>query len=171
VDPSVEASLHALARRGWTITVEPEADVHRAALPAVIADRYPAVPEAVRELVACVTDAVSPSGKAWLLCGSDYEGRPGSAFRWDEFERQSLAEAADDPDWTRKIRAHWNRYLPIMLSVLNCYSYFAVDLKTGAVVHGEEPEYEEVTRVADTFEQFMALLADGTHDLVARYAD
>jgi hypothetical protein len=140
-------------------------------LPRDIASRYPTLPSVVSEFIVHTSDAVSPTQKTWLLCLPDFRGRTGAAFAWDEFEQQSLKEAHGDDHWTRKIRAHWDRFFPIMLSVKNCYAYFAVDLQSGAVVQGEEPEYEEVTSVADSFESFLEQLATKDNALIGLHSD
>jgi hypothetical protein len=44
------------------------------------------------------------------------------------------------------------------------YDYLAIALAQGAVVHGCAPEWEEVSRVADSFEDWLLLLAKSLRD-------
>jgi hypothetical protein len=77
----------------------------------------------------------------------------------------SLEAAGDDADCAAEVRAFWDAHLPFLLSVRDGYAYFAVCTAAdgfGRIVAGREPEFEEATVVADSFEQFLAsLLAAG----------
>ena len=78
----------------------------------------------------------------------------------NEFELLSLEAAMDDESWKSEITRWWDSYLPIVLSVENGYSFYAIDLTNdkGAIVHGYEPEFEEVEKVANTLEEFLELI-------------
>lgn len=41
------------------------------------------------------------------------------------------------------------------MSVKGGYSYYAISIKSGSVVRGEEPEFEACEKVADSFEDFL----------------
>jgi hypothetical protein len=72
----------------------------------------------------------------------------------------SLEAAMDDEIWKSEITAWWDRYLPIVMSVEDGYSFYAIDVTEdqGAVVRGSEPEFEEVDKVANSFEQFLEFI-------------
>ena len=55
----------------------------------------------------------------------------------------------------------WNRHLPIYRSVKGKYSYYAIDTESGKIVCGYEPEYEDASIVADSFEDFIDKIISG----------
>jgi len=57
--------------------------------------------------------------------------------------------------------AFWDRHLPVLMSVRDGYAYLAIERDSLRVVAGREPEYEEVTPVADTVGEMLALVAAG----------
>lgn len=84
----------------------------------------------------------------WFLSRDDYARADADGFAWDEFEVLSR-DAADDPESLAAVAAFWRSHLPILQSVDGAYVYLAVR-SDGAVVCGEEPEFEETTVVADS---------------------
>ena len=111
---------------------------------------------------------------AWFLCQPDYDGTSDSAYRWNEFELQSLEAAEGDDDWRREITRFWDRHFPIFLSVKAGYSFLALRLTEpdyGAVVYGHEPEYEEVDVICPSFTELgrlMPAVVEGqTHPLLS----
>ena len=77
----------------------------------------------------------------------------------------SLDAAEGDNSWTAEIKSFWNEHLPICLSLKDGYSYYALCLKDGTIVTGEEPEFEETTEVAPSFRDFLQMLCNGELDL------
>lgn len=98
-------------------------------------------------------EVVSADETSWFLCCDDYNGTSESAFKWNEFENLSLEAAGDDSEWKEEIRQWWDKRLPIIISVREGYSFYAIDLEggNGRIVRGEEPEFEEAEVVADSF--------------------
>jgi len=47
------------------------------------------------------------------------------------------------------------------MSVKDGYSYYAVSMKDGSIVHGSEPEFEECETAATSFEDFMRKIVVG----------
>lgn len=92
----------------------------------------------------------------WFLDQEDYSETSRDAFLWDSFAELSL-EASHDLDSTAAIISFWGRHLPFLLSVRGPYAYLA-EREDGAVVYGEEPEFEETTVVASNLESFLDLL-------------
>ncbi len=71
----------------------------------------------------------------------------------------------DVKDDEAEIKSFWNEHLPICLSLKDGYSYYALCLKDGTIVTGEEPEFEETTEVAPSFRDFLQMLCNGELDL------
>ena len=72
----------------------------------------------------------------------------------------SLEAAQGDDEWKGEIEAWWKHKLPIIMSVKNGYSFYAIDLdsETSAIIKGEEPEFEEAEIVAKDFYEFLNML-------------
>ena len=79
----------------------------------------------------------------------------------NEFELQSIEAAESDSEWIKRIKAFWDEHAPVMLSEKSGYAYFAID-RSGKIVLGREPEYEEVA-VSTSFQAFLDELADKKH--------
>ena len=75
----------------------------------------------------------------------------------------SLQAAADAGDtvWQADIRRFWDAYIPVGLSVGGAYEYYAIRVSDGVVVHGAEPEFEEVEEAAASFFQLLTELGAG----------
>lgn len=95
----------------------------------------------------------------WFITFEDYH--IDSGYRWNEFEQISLEAAKDDTEWSENVKKFWDRHLPIFMSVEGDYEYCAIDTKTGQVVHGWEPEFEEAEVVADTFGDYIRKVISG----------
>jgi len=80
-------------------------------------------------------------------------------FTWNNFEIESL-EYADDEGEKKEIKDFWNNHLPFLFSVKDGYSYIAliIDGKNkGKIVHGREPEYEDIDIISDSFDEFQKM--------------
>ncbi|GAA1320433.1 hypothetical protein ACFSWE_04940 [Leucobacter albus] len=104
-------------------------------------------------------ELASEDESVWFLAVADYgeHGAGSDAFAWNAFERLSL-EGAVDADERAAVTRFWARHHPIMLSVRGAYSYLALR-DDGAVVFGEEPEFEATTTVAGSVEQLLESIA------------
>ena len=142
-------------QQGWKI----EMSDNEATLPAEITDRY-GIPEKWLSFAAKLRVCENKEATVWFLTPADYLPRE-DGFQWNEFERQSLEWCGDDPE----IKAFWNRHLPIVMSVKDGYSYYAVNTENGNIVYGCEPEYEEADVIADSFDDFMDKVISGEIDL------
>ena len=150
--------IERLRRQGWT--VEERAD-RTLRLPPEVAARYPELPTSLCEFLGGLRECVNNSQTVWFLCESDYCGTSGTAFRWDEWERMSLDAAGGDTPLVASVRDFWDAHLPFLLSVRDGYAYHAVRTKgdgVGLVVAGREPEFEEPSVVAESFDQFLTNL-------------
>lgn len=123
--------------------------------------RYLNIPDDYLFFLEKIKYCSNPSQTAWFLTEPEYRGTNKSAFRWDELELLSIDAADGDSNLVVEIREFWDHHMPIMLSVKSGYAYVGIKLSKegyGSVICGIEPEYESITRIADTFTEFMELL-------------
>lgn len=147
------AAIANLVRAGWSLdpTTPPET-----VLPRVLGDAS----ETLVAWMSSFSELSSPDDAVWFLGRGDYRARPGEGFAWNAFEMISL-KAADTHQEAAEVADFWSAHCPILLSVRGQYSYLAVRTD-GAIVHGEEPEFEEATVVAPSFEDLLDSIARGT---------
>lgn len=138
---------------GWMITLklEPELQLNQQ-----WTARYKIIPAEYASFLRLVSQCMTSSEQTWFLCEADYNNSSNSEFHWNEYELISLEAAANDDVWKSEITSWWDQYLPIMMSVHNGYSFYAIDLNNeiGSIVRGEEPEFEEVNKIADNLHHF-----------------
>lgn len=161
MNSDLEAFLGALEAAGWKV-VRRDVILGEPFLPDSVRERFRAIPEDYLAFLSSISSCVNASDTAWFLSLDDFRGDGGSAFRWNEFELQSLEGAARDRDWQREIGCFWDQHLPILLSVRTGYAYIALRLpSTGgcAVMIGREPEYEEPVTIAHSFSDLCRLIA------------
>lgn len=117
-----------------------------------------------KEFLSYFRRIISPDEKTCFLCCDEYNDRSDLAFKWNEFELLSLEVAQDDNEWAEEIRQWWNAKLPIIISVKDGYSFYAIDMKDckRKIVRGEEPEFEETEIIANSFNEFLELIISGT---------
>lgn len=149
------SGIASMAALGWTIV---EAD-RPWPVPDRILARYGWVPAPHWEFVRGMDLITSADEKAWLLTGRDFCGESESAFVWDEWERQSLEVADTEIEWSNEIRGFWDAHLPLAICVRTGYRYLALRRDDLSVAVGEEPEFEEVCRVADSLGELFRMLA------------
>lgn len=129
-----------------------------AVLNAAFLKRYPTLPADFMDFLYTYSLVTNVDDTTWFTCISDFNGEVlDGAFPWNEFELQSLAVFEGDLENQRFIQSFWDAHLPIVLSVKGAYSFFALGVSEdnfGKVYFGEEPEYEEVVIVADSFTEF-----------------
>lgn len=143
--------------QGWEIKRKSGSQLH---LDSGITSRYQGLPDEYLEFLKIVETCVAPDEQTWFICEAEFNHSAETEFRWNEFEMLSVEAAAGDPAWESEITAWWDHHLPIVMSVGDGYSFYAIDLMTdsGAIVRGCEPEFEEVEKVADSFGEFLAWL-------------
>ncbi|MBL1409908.1 hypothetical protein [Sphingobacterium faecale] len=126
--------------------------------------RYPKLPREYADFVESFSLLSNKSDTTWFNSAGDFNGKEEGGFRWDEFEQQSLVAFDGDTVGQEQVRDFWNHHIPIVLSVKNGYSHFSMgvgDHNLGKIYFGEEPDYEEVEWVADSFLAFMEALKTG----------
>jgi hypothetical protein len=154
--------LDQLQAHGWKIEAGGDWTFQ---LPPDIAIRYPKLPAFLVEFLSGLSLCANSTETTWFLCQSDYEGRSNSAFRWHEWEQMSLNAANGDSRDVAEIRKFWDSHFPFLFSVHSGYAFHAVctsSTKFGEIVAGYEPAFEEAISVAETFEKFLTMLANGT---------
>lgn len=135
-------------KEGWNISA-----FGKSSLPDSIMQRYRIPPEWLA-FIENLTICEDASAETWFLTPDDYYEKA-DGFQWNEFERQSLESAESDESLQEEIISYWNTHLPIIMSVKDGYSYYAINVENGNVVVGYEPEYEESDIAAADFHEFI----------------
>ena len=149
--------LDSLRERKWrVVTTDRPMPV-----PASVVERFGEVPADYAMFLERVATCVSPDETVWFLTSEEFHGHAASAFKWNDFELQSLEAAAGDSPWMEEVQAFWSKHLPILISVKSGYAYLALKVDDGTIVHGREPEYEDVELVSDSFAAFCRTLTKG----------
>ncbi len=149
--------IQQLRKQGWTVEERAEPAFR---LPPVIAARYPRLPDSLVVFLSGLSLCADATQTTWFLCQQDYDGTSGSAFSWDVWEQLSLRAADGKPEWIAEIRSFWDSHFPFMFSVHSGYTFYAVCTAKdgfGRIVEGCEPEFEEVTEVAGSFDEFLSM--------------
>lgn len=126
-----------------------------------ILNRYNNLPDAYVAFLECFESVSNNDDTEWFLCEKDFKSEAeDEAFRWNEFEMLSLEAAEGDDEWQTEIKSWWSTKLPIVMSVKNGYLFYAIDTEndSGIIVKGQDPEFEEVCIVADSFEDFIDMI-------------
>ena len=139
-------------KKNWHIAGRTEA----CRLPDRITERYRIPPEWL-DFISNFSRCSDSTDTKWFLTFEDYFEK-NEGFQWNEFELQSLEAADSDSGWKSSIISYWDRHFPIAMCVDGEYAYYAVDTENGHVVFGCEPEYEEPTVIAESFEAFIQKL-------------
>jgi hypothetical protein len=134
-------------------------------LPRAVQKRFDWVPTELQRFTETHVEICSADERAWFVTEAEFAGRAASAFVWDEFERMSQTAARGDVAQLAAIKTFWTAHFPLMLSVKSGYAYFALQRETMNVVVGEESEFEQTTVIAGTFDDFIAMLANGSDEL------
>lgn len=157
-----DSALLALRDRGWRLegTLSGNGE-----LPLALAG----APDALTEWAGSFSRLTRADGAVWFLSADDYRGTgtgtgtgtDADAFAWDAFASMSR-EAAIAGEQLAEVELFWRRHWPILLSVRDHYCYLAIR-DDGAIVFGEEPEFEEVDVVAGSLAELLEDAAtDGT---------
>ena len=129
--------------------------------PSEILERYSWLPDDYLNFTASLQECVSPDETQWILSPSDFDRALDHAFAHDEWERISVEAADGDAATVRKIRRFWDAHMPIHFDVSTGYSYHAICVgdRTGHVVCGREPVFEDVEPVVGSFTEFLHQLS------------
>ena len=141
-----------MKERGWVVELNEKRENF---LPQVIEERYINLPQQWLDFISAVKSLANGDDTSWFLCIDDFDVQKEHSFRWNEWEIISLESAEGDMEWESEIKEFWNIHLPIIMSVKDGYSYYAISMENGSVVYGSEPEFEECKIVANSFEDFL----------------
>lgn len=160
-----EDFVEALVKLGWTREVDEDArnmDLRELVLPKDV--------DLLSRGYSLLSNARDTS---WFYSRADYAGASDSGFEWDFFRKNSL-ECALDVVQAEAVRKFWSEHFPFAASVADGYAYLAMRLSDGAIVFGDEPEYEASARViagsmSDFFWAFIACAQAGESAEIARF--
>lgn len=139
-------------KNNWKITKQTKD------LPADILERYSNIPESWLSFIEGYESIMNGEEIIWFLTAENYYPKSEDEWRYNEFELISLDAADGDEDFIAEIRNFWNNHIPIIMSVGNGYEYYAIELDSGNIVSGFEPEFEEAETVAESFDEFLEML-------------
>lgn len=151
----------------WLQANEWQVEVHSSSFDCSKIDvlkRFSNIPDSFLHFLEHFKSITSKDDTTWFICGGDYNDNSDDAFKWNEFELMSLEAAESDNDWKRDIEKWWSDKLPFLMSVKDGYAFYAIDLgdNNGAIIKGEEPEFEEAYVIADHFEVFLEKVMHNT---------
>ena len=135
-------------KKGWTIEIAETL----MELPEEVKVRYKNIPKEWFEFISHFADIMNSTDDLWFLtCENFLDG----VWSYNEFENISLEAADGDEEWSEDIKAFWDNNLPIIMSIGGDYHYYAIELDSGKVVQGWEPEFESTFEVAESFVEFI----------------
>ena len=152
----VDKFLEWTKKNGW-LTEQVDSPL---SLPDAVVSRYKSIPEEWFDFIGAFTRITNSEDNMWFLTCYDYQDS------YDDFEKMSLEAASGDEAWTNDIKAFWDKTFMIIMSVRGDYHYFAIDLESGKVIEGWEPEFEKVTVVAESFNDFLSKIFTGEISLI-----
>ena len=124
-------------------------------------ERYANLPSDYLQFLKNFESISNSTNTTWFNLNSDFNGETGSEFKWNEFELLSLEWSEDDKEELMNIKEFWKFHIPIVLSVNDGYQFFAIcleDEKYGEIVHGQEPVFEDVSKICNSFIELIDLL-------------
>jgi hypothetical protein len=129
-------------------------------LPDYIKIRYLNIPVEFLEFIKTINSCICDDEKTWFICLKEYNKTSDFAFSWDEIEQMSFIEGEEE--FNDDIRKFWDNYLPIVLSVKNGYTYYAIDTRKniGTIISGNDPEFEEYELIAQSFFEFLDMIME-----------
>ncbi len=96
----------------------------------------------------------------WFNSIEDFNNELDNEFKWNEFELLSRDWCEGDEDELKMIEKFWVEHIPILMSVKHQYEFLAIDLTNehyGKIVHGIEPEFENVIDYCKDFDALITL--------------
>ena len=146
----VQRFLDHLAALGWTVLrSSPTA-------PTATPTAAPGEAQGYGAFLATFTELHNADQTRWFLSAADHDGTADNAFPWHTLRDISLEAALDDAG-RQTVLNFWQQHTPIYMSVAGEYEFLAIDRESGRIVHGIEPEFEDISVVAPNLE---ALFAD-----------
>lgn len=106
-------------------------------------------------------EIINETDTAWFNLNKEFNENTKNEFKWNEYELLSMEWCEGDSEELELISKFWNKHIPILLSVKDKYQFLAICLekeKYGEIVHGIEPEFENVTKICGNFSELIDLL-------------
>ena len=128
-----------------------------------ILERYSWVPNVIINSFASFRIAASADDKSWLNTGLELSEKYNPSYAWNQWELDSLTAAGEDIQWIESINSFWDQHFPFLMSVKNSYSFFAIRQSDGAIVHGEEPLFEDTSVIAQDLQDCLKKLSESTN--------
>lgn len=141
----VEKFLEWAKNEGWNAEITDEF----IDFPEESVSRYGNIPEEWVEFIKhfkCLTNSTEDLFFLTCYCFADNS-------TW--FEDISLEAAVGDEEWLGDIKSFWDKTFPIIMGVGGDYHFYAIDLETGKIVEGWEPEFEDPIEVANNLNEFL----------------
>lgn len=132
-------------------------------LPEEVTKRYKNIPKEWLDFISNFQEIMNSSENMWFLTFNNYIG---NVWRYNDFEKISIEAADGDEEWIKSIESFWNNTFPIIMSVGGDYQYYAIEINSGKIFQGCEPEFEEITYVANSFIEFIEKIVSGEIELV-----
>lgn len=139
-------------KNNWKITKQTKN------LPSDILERYSNIPESWLSFIEGYGSIMNDKENIWFLTVENFYPKSEDEWRYNEFELISLDTADEDEDFISEITNFWNNHIPIIMSVGNGYEYYAIELDSGNIVSGFEPEFEEAETIAESFDEFLEMI-------------
>lgn len=146
-----EKFLKAAEKCGWIIE-KGNGEIH-------LPSQYKNIPEDYKRIIRDYARISNFEENCWFILNEDLTCSDPDVFAWDTFQKMSL-EACEDEEKRAEISAWWDDHFPIAMCVGGDYCYYAIELSTGRIVEGWEPEFEEVNICAESLEEFFSNIVD-----------
>nr|WP_314234822.1 hypothetical protein [uncultured Campylobacter sp.] len=163
--------MGALAQNGWQIRRRDEICPPQSEF---LGSRFKNLSEDFYRFVCSFETLHDAADTVWFVSARDYasSGVDEAEFHYGDFEKDSLECAANDAQ-RAAVSAFWSGCLPFLFSVRGERCFAGILTKgadAGKIVFGAEPIYEDVSIIAQSFEEFIALfLATLTDKSAAKY--
>nr|WP_315003455.1 hypothetical protein [uncultured Campylobacter sp.] len=163
--------MDALAQNGWQIRRRDEICPPQSEF---LGGRFKNLSEDFYRFVCSFETLHDAADAVWFVSARDYasSGADEAEFHYGDFEKDSLECAANDAQ-RDVVSAFWSRCLPFLFSVRGerCFAGILTQgADAGKIVFGAEPIYEDVSIIAQNFDEFIALvLAALTNKNAAKY--
>ncbi len=148
-------SLETLKNAGFVIRKRKEQKY----LSNIFQKRYQHIPLEYSHFLQSFKSIQNQDDDVWFVSIEDFNETSKNDFKWNEFELISL-EACENEEEIDQVRSFWDRHIPILISVKDEYEYLALcvdEQNFGVIVHGMEPEFEEVSKVSESFKELIIM--------------
>ncbi|MDU1904719.1 MAG: SMI1/KNR4 family protein [Dysgonomonas sp.] len=154
-----------LNKKSWLIS-QPLRNPDDILLDLTAAERLKKAPEEFITFIKSFSSCSNIEDTIWFLSYSDYiSDMPDDQRWWDEYERQCLESAISD-EQTKECNNFWNSYIPFFFAIEDRYAGAVIcidDKNYGKIYHISEPEYEDLSLVANNLEEFLRLFLEDIH--------